>query len=334
MLARVADHNSPAAQPVPTSSHSTSLLQNPVMPVLDHRISPLLNPMHCSPTPPNSSTNTPTPPVAFNRMGKVNVMQIRCKFGQLGTYKGQFSSPHGFCLGMDEEIVIADTNNHRICVYDKAGEFKHSFGIAGKDEGQLWYPRKVSILIVTMFVVSQPILSFRSLSSGRRTHSPLHVMWSVTGEVRGAGCRSSHEMATSFGKSQSATSTSWLVWRSLRQVILWQSTQCRLPSLWLQRQAICCAGSTVQSICVSRQMWLLPTMSFTSATSKATVSSSSPKRDSFWDASDTNIWPIFQTASMSPTLVTYWSVIHTGIDSTSLSLTTAEVCWENSNVRT
>lgn len=54
---------------------------------------------------------------------KPNVMQIRCKFGQLGQQKGQFSSPHGFCLGVDEEIVIADTNNHRICIFDKSGEY-------------------------------------------------------------------------------------------------------------------------------------------------------------------------------------------------------------------
>jgi len=97
-------------------------------------------PLMSSPTPPSTSNSTPTPPT---RTSKNNVMQIRCKFGQLGANKSQFSSPHGFCLGMDEEIVIADTNNHRICVYDKTGEYKSSFGVPGKDEGQLWYPRKV-----------------------------------------------------------------------------------------------------------------------------------------------------------------------------------------------
>src|SRR5699024_3204494 len=71
------------------------------------------------------------------------IMQICSKFGSLGSSTNQFSSPHGFCLGLNDEIVIADTNNHRICVYDKNGTFKHSFGSAGKDEGQLWYPRKV-----------------------------------------------------------------------------------------------------------------------------------------------------------------------------------------------
>lgn len=112
-----------------------------------------------TPTPPASAPITPTPSAGYTaRQGKVNIMQIRCKFGQLGSGKGQFSSPHGFCLGLDEEIVIADTNNHRICIYDKAGEFKTSFGVAGKDEGQLWYPRKVAFIRgnPTSNLMSQP----------------------------------------------------------------------------------------------------------------------------------------------------------------------------------
>lgn len=56
----------------------------------------------------------------------------RCKFGQLGPGKGQFNSPHGFCLGLEEDIIVADTNNHRIQVFEKTGEFKYQFGIPGK----------------------------------------------------------------------------------------------------------------------------------------------------------------------------------------------------------
>lgn len=47
---------------------------------------------------------------------KATPMQIRFKFGSLGPSKLQFNSPHGFCLGVDEEIIVADTNNHRIQV--------------------------------------------------------------------------------------------------------------------------------------------------------------------------------------------------------------------------
>lgn len=57
---------------------------------------------------------------------------FRCKFGQLGPGKGQFNSPHGFCLGSEEDIIVADTNNHRVQVFEKTGEFKYQFGIPGK----------------------------------------------------------------------------------------------------------------------------------------------------------------------------------------------------------
>ncbi|CAK9291579.1 unnamed protein product [Gordionus sp. m RMFG-2023] len=76
---------------------------------------------------------------------KMSVMKVRVKFGSLGPGNLQFNSPHGFCLGVDEEIIVADTNNHRIQVYTKAGAFKGQFGIPGRDEGQLWYPRKVAV---------------------------------------------------------------------------------------------------------------------------------------------------------------------------------------------
>lgn len=83
------------------------------------------------------------PPV---RTVKMTHMQIRTKFGSLGPAKSQFHSPHGFCLGVDEEIIVADTNNHRIQIFDKNGEYKSHFGLPGREEGQLWYPRKVTVM--------------------------------------------------------------------------------------------------------------------------------------------------------------------------------------------
>lgn len=43
-------------------------------------------------------------------------MNIVAKFGQMGGGLGQFHSPHGFCLSPTEDIVVADTHNHRIQV--------------------------------------------------------------------------------------------------------------------------------------------------------------------------------------------------------------------------
>lgn len=64
-------------------------------------------------TPTSGMNSYPHPRVPNARL---NSMQIRCKFGQLGAGKGQFNSPHGFCLGTEEDIIVADTNNHRIQV--------------------------------------------------------------------------------------------------------------------------------------------------------------------------------------------------------------------------
>ncbi|XP_049310128.1 brain tumor protein isoform X3 [Bactrocera dorsalis] len=110
-----------------------------------------LGPLGAGPVDDMSITNfhagaTPGTTNIVTGRNKATPMQIRCKFGSLGTSKGQFNSPHGFCLGVDEEIIVADTNNHRIEVFDKTGTLKFQFGVPGKEEGQLWYPRKVAVM--------------------------------------------------------------------------------------------------------------------------------------------------------------------------------------------
>ena len=123
-------------------SQDTNLLPLPdsvlnhdaISPVGQHSLSPVLGlgPRGTSPLSPIDSlmpglgglslspTNlmrSPSSPGGLAGLGSgqrsLNSMQIRCKFGQLGPGKGQFNSPHGFCLGVEEEIIVADTNNHR-----------------------------------------------------------------------------------------------------------------------------------------------------------------------------------------------------------------------------
>lgn len=86
------------------SSSTSPLLSTPD----DIMSDPMSNILPVQPTNPNGN---------HSRSNKVSPMQIRSKFGQLGPNKGQFSSPHGFCLGLEEDIIVADTNNHRIQVY-------------------------------------------------------------------------------------------------------------------------------------------------------------------------------------------------------------------------
>jgi hypothetical protein len=47
---------------------------------------------------------------------KAREMNIRLKIGGIGKEVGKLDCPHGICLGRNDEIVIADTNNHRIQV--------------------------------------------------------------------------------------------------------------------------------------------------------------------------------------------------------------------------
>ena len=124
----------------------------------------------------------------------------RCKFGQLGPGKSQFNSPHGFCLGVEEDIIVADTNNHRIQVFEKSGEFKYQFGIPGRfqvlascselylDETLILYTKwkKTSTktqLFVTLFVAMwNMILHKTAFLTAKKRHFrlPKSTWWQLT----------------------------------------------------------------------------------------------------------------------------------------------------------
>lgn len=82
-------------------------------------------------------------PLNASYVGPARPLHVAYKFGQLGSEEGCVDTPHGFCLGLDDDIVIADTNNHRICVFDLKGQFKYCFGEYGTETGKLHQPRKV-----------------------------------------------------------------------------------------------------------------------------------------------------------------------------------------------
>ncbi|CDW55532.1 Brain tumor protein [Trichuris trichiura] len=71
---------------------------------------------------------------------------LRSRFGSNGSGCGQFDSPHGFCISNDDDLIIADSNNHRIQVLSIQGLYKYQFGVPGRADGYLWYPRKVALL--------------------------------------------------------------------------------------------------------------------------------------------------------------------------------------------
>ncbi|CAO4371346.1 unnamed protein product [Caenorhabditis nigoni] len=83
-------------------------------------------------------------------------MIYHCKFGEFGVMEGQFTEPSGVAVNGQGDIVVADTNNHRIQVFDKDGRFKFQFGECGKRDGQLLYPNRVAVNRTTgNFVVTE-----------------------------------------------------------------------------------------------------------------------------------------------------------------------------------
>ena len=54
-------------------------------------------------------------------------MIYHCKFGEFGINDGQFTEPSGVTINTNNDIIVADTNSHRIQIFDKDGRFKFKF---------------------------------------------------------------------------------------------------------------------------------------------------------------------------------------------------------------
>lgn len=93
---------------------------------------------------PLSSSVTPVMPIKSQVQRQK--MIYHCKFGEFGIMEGQFTEPSGVAVNAQNDIIVADTNNHRIQIFDKDGRFKFQFGECGKRDGQLLYPNRVAVV--------------------------------------------------------------------------------------------------------------------------------------------------------------------------------------------
>ncbi|XKL65321.1 hypothetical protein PGB90_008741 [Kerria lacca] len=93
------------------------------------------------------SPNSPTATTAVQAAGFAEVgitlrsqymqkRQLRFKIGSRGSGPGYFTWPRGIAVGPDNSIVVADSSNHRVQVFDQNGKFIKEFGIFGNGEGE------------------------------------------------------------------------------------------------------------------------------------------------------------------------------------------------------
>jgi len=74
----------------------------------------------------------------FNSDGSTHIRS----FGKNGSNNGQFQSPSGICIDPDNgnNIIIADSGDHRIQIFDKNDNFLHKFGKKGNGKGEMNSP--------------------------------------------------------------------------------------------------------------------------------------------------------------------------------------------------
>ena len=66
-------------------------------------------------------------------------------FGNKGERDGMFQNPEGIAVNDRDEIIVVDTHNHRVQVFDSKGTFLRSFGCKGKNPGEFSHPYGIAI---------------------------------------------------------------------------------------------------------------------------------------------------------------------------------------------
>ena len=67
------------------------------------------------------------------------------QWGELGSLNDEFNTPEGIAADKLGNILVADTNNHRVLKFDASGVFLFSFGAFGPGNGQFSSPHGIAV---------------------------------------------------------------------------------------------------------------------------------------------------------------------------------------------
>ncbi|XP_043270624.1 RING finger protein nhl-1 isoform X3 [Venturia canescens] len=107
-----------------------------------------------SPTSPTAAPVIPAPAGSSTRNQYLLKRRQLFKFGMRGSGAGCFTWPRGLAVGPDNSIVVADSSNHRVQVFDGNGNFMKEFGTYGSGEGQFDCLAGVAVNRIGQFIIA------------------------------------------------------------------------------------------------------------------------------------------------------------------------------------
>lgn len=63
------------------------------------------------------------------------------KFGSLGSGLGNLDNPSYIAVSSSNKVIVTDTNNHRLAIFDVNGRALSTIGSEGSENGQFKLPR-------------------------------------------------------------------------------------------------------------------------------------------------------------------------------------------------
>ncbi|XP_065341578.1 RING finger protein nhl-1 isoform X1 [Cloeon dipterum] len=104
-----------------------------------------------------TSPTSPTVAAGFANIPRNQYLQKRrqqFKIGSRGSEPGCFTWPRGIAVGPDNTIVVADSSNHRVQLFDSNGIFVKEFGAYGSSEGEFDCLAGVAVNRIGQFIIA------------------------------------------------------------------------------------------------------------------------------------------------------------------------------------
>lgn len=149
---------------------------------------------------------SPTSPTAVVGITGVAGMSPRTQYlqkrrqlfqlGGRGSEPGSFTWPRGIAVGPDNSIVVADSSNHRVQVFDSNGIFVKDFGQYGNNEGEFDCLAGVAVNRIGQYIIADrynhriQVLDpqgrfLRQFGSQGTTDGKFNYPWGITTDALG-----------------------------------------------------------------------------------------------------------------------------------------------------